>query len=101
MSRDQLSDDGTPAVDTDALGAWVAETAKKKGVSERELLDEILSSYWVLEELSDVVLNGDPTAEGSDHRRANMTPHRNRQPGRRPRIDRHSRPTGGNNRPTT
>jgi len=67
MSRDQLSDDGTPAVDTDALGAWVAETARKKGVSERELLDEILSSYWVLEELSDVVLNGDPTAEGSDH----------------------------------
>ena len=67
MSRDQLSDDGTPAVDTDALGAWVAETAAKKGVSERELLDEILSSYWVLEELSDVVLNGDPAAEGSDH----------------------------------
>ena len=66
MSRDQLSDDGTPAVDTDALGAWVAETARKKGVSERELLDEILSSYWVLEELSDVVLNGDPVAEGSD-----------------------------------
>jgi len=67
MSRDQLSDDGTPAVDTDALGAWVVETAAKKGVSERELLDEILSSYWVLEELSDVVLNGDQPTEEDEY----------------------------------
>ncbi|ERH06245.1 MAG: hypothetical protein J07HN4v3_01857 [Halonotius sp. J07HN4] len=67
MSRDQLSDDGTPAVDTDALGAWVAETAAKKDVSERELLDEILSSYWVLEELSDVVVNGETDPESGDH----------------------------------
>lgn len=69
MSRDQLSDDGTPTVDTDALGAWVAETAAKKGVSERELLDELLSSYWVLEELSDVVLNGEPTDSDDPPRR--------------------------------
>lgn len=49
MSQNHRSDDDTPTVDTDALGAWVAETAAKKDVSERELLDEILSSYWVLE----------------------------------------------------
>ena len=67
MSRDQLSDDGAPAVDTDALGAWVAETAAKKDVSERELLDEILSSYWVLEELSDVVLTSEADPESGDH----------------------------------
>ena len=67
MSHDQLSDDGTPAVDTDALGAWVAETAAKKDVSERELLDEILSSYWVLEELSDVVLHSETGSESGDH----------------------------------
>ena len=66
MSQDHLSDDDTPAVDTDALGAWVAETAAKKDVSERELLDEILSSYWVLEELSDVVLTGEIDSESGD-----------------------------------
>ena len=66
MSQDRLSDDDTPAVDTDALGAWVAETAAKKDVSERELLDEILSSYWVLEELSDVVLTGEADPESGD-----------------------------------
>jgi Zn finger protein HypA/HybF involved in hydrogenase expression/outer membrane murein-binding lipoprotein Lpp len=33
----------------------VAETASQKGVSKQKLLDEILSSYWVLEELSGVV----------------------------------------------
>src|SRR6056297_2546801 len=66
MSQNPHSDDETPTVDTDALGAWVAETAAKKGVSERELLDEILSSYWVLEELSDVVLTGETDHESGD-----------------------------------
>ena len=68
MSRDQHSEDETPTVNTDALGAWVAETAAKKDVSERELLDEILSSYWVLEELSDVVLTSETDPDGGDRR---------------------------------
>jgi len=68
MSRDQHSEDETPTVDTDALGAWVAETAAKKDVSERELLDEILSSYWVLEELSEVVVNSETDPDGGDRR---------------------------------
>ena len=114
MSRDQLSDDGTPAVDTDALGAWVAETAAKKGVSERELLDEILSSYWVLEELSDVVLNGDPTAEGSEHTssrqeappeptpRTAATDRREQPTDRQERsTDHQERPTDGGEQPST
>lgn len=66
MSQNHHSDDDTPTVDTDALGAWVAETAAKKDVSERELLDEILSSYWVLEELSDVVLTGETDPDNGD-----------------------------------
>ena len=66
MSQNPHSDDDTPTVDTDALGAWVAETAAKKDVSERELLDEILSSYWVLEELSDVVLTGETDPDNGD-----------------------------------
>ncbi|TQQ83246.1 hypothetical protein EGH24_00105 [Halonotius terrestris] len=58
MSNNTISG-GSPAVDSEALGEWVAETAAQKGISERELLDEILSSYWVLEELSDVIVDSD------------------------------------------
>lgn len=72
MKNQSIADGGTPTVDTEALGSWVAETAAEKGVSERELLDEILSSYWVLEELSDVIV--DPDGDGP--------PREGRPPGR-------------------
>ena len=74
MKHQSIADGGTPTVDTEALGSWVAETAAEKGVSERELLDEILSSYWVLEELSDVIVDPDgdgPPREGRPRERAN------------------------------
>ena len=73
MKNQSIADGGTPTVDTEALGSWVAETAAEKGVSERELLDEILSSYWVLEELSDVIVDPDgdgPPREGRPRGRA-------------------------------
>lgn len=63
MKDNSLSDSGTPTVDSEALGAWVAETAAKKDISEGELLDEILSSYWVLEELSDVIVDQEVDSE--------------------------------------
>lgn len=72
MKNQSISDGGTPTVDSEALGSWVAETAAEKGISERELLDEILSSYWVLEELSDVIV--DPDGDGP--------PREGRPPGR-------------------
>ena len=98
MSRDQHSGDETPTLDTDALGAWVAETAAKKDISERELLDEILSSYWVLEELSDVVLNGETDPESGDHpatRRDSYT-----EPTRGAATDRDRYPTDTREQPT-
>jgi len=95
MKNQSIADGGTPTVDTEALGSWVAETAAEKGVSERELLDEILSSYWVLEELSDVIV--DPDGDGP--------PREGRPPGRAsesqtPRTVSHSIQTGST-RPTT
>jgi len=59
---------GSRGFDSDALEQWVTETAQQKGVSKQRLLDEILSSYWVLEELSEVVSdstveNESPTTE--------------------------------------
>ncbi len=55
MSNDSSPVGGAHGFDSDALEQWVAETARQKGVSKQRLLDEILSSYWVLEELSEVV----------------------------------------------
>jgi len=64
MSNDSSPVGGAHGFDSDALEEWVAETARQKGVSKQKLLDEILSSYWVLEELSGVVTDSSVT-EGS------------------------------------
>lgn len=63
MSKESSPVSGTHGFDSDALEEWVAETAEQKGVSKQQLLDEILSSYWVLEELSGVVTDSEVTAE--------------------------------------
>lgn len=55
MSNDSSPVGGAHGFDSDALEEWVTETATQKGVSKQKLLDEILSSYWVLEELSGIV----------------------------------------------
>ncbi len=63
MSNDSSPVGGAHGFDSDALEEWVAETARQKGVSKQKLLDEILSSYWVLEELSGVVTDSSVTEE--------------------------------------
>jgi len=63
MSNESSPVGGTHGFDSDALEEWVAETADQKGVSKQQLLDEILSSYWVLEELSGVVTDSEVTTE--------------------------------------
>ncbi len=69
MSNDSSPMGGGHGFDSDALEQWVTETARQKGVSKQRLLDEILSSYWVLEELSEVVSNPDGSNDstGEDH----------------------------------
>lgn len=63
MSNDSSPVGGAHGFDSEALEEWVAETASQKGVSKQDLLDEILSSYWVLEELSGVVTDSEVTTE--------------------------------------
>ncbi|WP_253737963.1 hypothetical protein [Halohasta salina] len=63
MSNDSSPVGGAHGFDSEALEEWVAETARQKGVSKQELLDEILSSYWVLEELSGVVTDSEVANE--------------------------------------
>lgn len=54
MSWPPPGDDPT-RVDSAVLADWIAKTAERKGVSKQELLEEVLSSYWVLEELSEII----------------------------------------------
>jgi len=65
MSNDSSPVGGGHGFDSDALERWVTETARQKGVSKQRLLDEILSSYWVLEELSEVVSDSQVTEKPS------------------------------------
>lgn len=82
MSNDASPVGGGHGFDSDALEEWVTETAQQKGVSRQQLLDEILSSYWVLEELSGVVTDDSVTSDArstdgqrpADHSQG--TPHR-------------------------
>lgn len=57
------------AADTETFEQWLSQTAEAKNVSERELMDNLLSSYWILDELTefmqDTAASDDPGA-GSD-----------------------------------
>ncbi len=78
MSNDSSPVGGAHGFDSDALERWVAETARQKGVSKQRLLDEILSSYWVLEELSEVVSDSTVTeksASAESRQPADSAPH--------------------------
>jgi len=50
MSEEFGSDDAT--FDSSAFEEWVEKTAETKGISRGEVLDQMLSSYWILEELT-------------------------------------------------
>jgi len=50
MSED--SDPGEVSFDSAAFEEWVEKTAESKGISRGEVLDQMLSSYWILEELT-------------------------------------------------
>lgn len=57
------------AADTETFEQWLSQTAEAKNVSERELMDNLLSSYWILDELTefmqDTAASGD-SGTGSD-----------------------------------
>jgi len=45
---------GGPPVDADAFQEWVTHTAESRGVDERELINQLVSAYWILDEMNDV-----------------------------------------------
>ncbi|WP_096390880.1 hypothetical protein [Halopenitus persicus] len=40
--------------DTELFAEWVSETAESRGVTEQELLNQLISSFWVLDELDGI-----------------------------------------------
>ena len=62
MSEDKSAVD-REAVDSDVFDEWLAQTAESKGVQKKELMDQMLSSYWILDELTELV---DGTKTGRD-----------------------------------
>lgn len=50
MSEEPDSEEAT--FDSAAFEEWVEKTAESKGISRGEVLDQMLSSYWILEELT-------------------------------------------------
>lgn len=52
MSDENPSEDEQTERSVDVLEEWVAETAERRGISEQEVLDDISSSYQMIEELS-------------------------------------------------
>lgn len=50
---------GGPPIDADAFQEWVTHTAESRGVDERELINQLVSAYWILDEMNDVSGDGD------------------------------------------
>lgn len=50
MSQNQMGEQ--QQVDSSAFEEWIENTAERKNLSREELLDRMLSSYWILDELS-------------------------------------------------
>lgn len=66
MTDDSPADDHG-AADSEAFEEWLEQAADSKGVSKQEMMNEMLSSYWILDELTGLV--GQSEFEGrSDHR---------------------------------
>jgi uncharacterized phage infection (PIP) family protein YhgE len=66
MTDDSPTDD-LGAADAEAFEEWLDQAADSKGVSRQELMNQMLSSYWILDELTGLV--GEAEFDGSaDHR---------------------------------
>lgn len=72
---DSFDPDSDLSVDADTFQQWVTHTAKSRGVDEHELLNQLVSAFWVLDEMSDVAANVD---EGVSSNSDDTWPNRSR-----------------------
>ncbi|MDB9249363.1 hypothetical protein PN419_10190 [Halorubrum ezzemoulense] len=45
------------AVDAGTFQQWVEHTASSRGMTERELLNRLVSAFWALDEMGDISLD--------------------------------------------
>ncbi|GAB7010347.1 hypothetical protein [Halorubrum trueperi] len=64
MSDSWEADESVP-VDVDTFQEWLRYTADSRDVDEQELLNRLVSAYWVLDEMSDVVPDAGTRGSGS------------------------------------
>ena len=64
MSDFRDSDSGPP-VDSDTFREWVEHTASARGVDQQELLNQLVSAFWVLDEISGVAGETNPFETGA------------------------------------
>lgn len=83
MSDSWEADNSTP-VDADTFQEWVRYTAESRDIDEQELLNQLVSAFWVLDEMSDVVPQQGPD-EPMGHRGADAGPDRSASPDSPPR----------------
>jgi seryl-tRNA synthetase len=65
-NSNQISSDDT---ESKPLEEWLEHTAEARGVSKQELMDQMLSSYWILDELGDLVTETPSETTASSHSR--------------------------------
>lgn len=65
---DSRDHDGGPPMDSDAFREWVEYTADARNVDEKELLNQLVSAFWVLDEMNGVTEDGDLLATGTPPR---------------------------------
>ncbi|WP_049984252.1 hypothetical protein [Halorubrum sp. BV1] len=67
---DSWEADEPKSIDVDTFQEWLRHTAESRDLDEGELLDRLVSAYWVLDEMSDVV-PGTPAGKPSASARPN------------------------------
>jgi hypothetical protein len=78
MTNDSPTDDRT-AVDSASFEEWLEQAAESEGVPKQELMNQMLSSYWILNELTGLV--GEAELEGGAGNRSGAAdPPREPQP---------------------
>lgn len=83
MSDSWEADNSTP-VEADTFQEWVRYTAESRDIDEQELLNQLVSAFWVLDEMSDVVPQQGPD-EPMGHHGADAGPERSTSPDSPPR----------------
>ncbi|CDK39301.1 hypothetical protein [Halorubrum sp. AJ67] len=62
---DSTGRDSGPPIDADAFQEWVEHTAETRDIDEQELLNQLVSAFWILDEMNGVTEERDPVGGGT------------------------------------